>query len=137
MAAVRAQVEAYERAWNTHDATAVAAFYSQDADMVMGNGPRIIGRAAIQDWWDKYFRAIDDQRTGTFTIESLRVIAEGVALVNVNTRTGGREGEGDELPTRLARGTWIVVQRDGQWLISALRGFPAEGDVRLCPGADR
>jgi len=44
---VRAQVQAYERAWNSHDASKVAAFYTDDADMIMGNGPRITGREAI------------------------------------------------------------------------------------------
>lgn len=85
--AVRAVVDAYGHAWNTHDAASVAAFFSEDADMVMGNGPRVNGRTAIQDWWGHYFGAIDEQRTGTFAVESIRLIAPDVALVNVTSRT--------------------------------------------------
>lgn len=134
---VRARVEAYEEVWNTHEASAVAAFFTEDADMVFGNGPRIAGRNAIQDWWDGYFAKIDEARKGTFAIDSLRAITPEVVLINVDSTTAGRGSTGQELPTRLARGTWVVVRHAGQWWISALRGLPAEGDVRTGPGTDR
>lgn len=134
---VRALVRAYERAWNTHDASRVAAFYTHDADMVMGNGPRISGREAITEWWARYFAAISDKRVGTFEVESLRLLNPDVALANVGTLTAGRDEKGEELPARRARGTWILTTQDGQWLISALLGLPAEGDLRVEPGTDR
>lgn len=134
---VRAQVEAYERAWNSHDARSVAAFFTADADMVMGNGPRIEGREAIEEWWAQYFSAISDNRAGTFQMESLRMLTPDVALANVSTLTAGRDENDEELPPRRARGTWILTVQHGQWLISALRGLPAEGDVRVEPGTDR
>jgi uncharacterized protein (TIGR02246 family) len=134
---VRAQVEAYEDAWNSHDAAAVAAFFTHDADMVMGNGPRIEGREAIAEWWARYFSAISGNRAGTIELESLRLLGPHVALANVNTLTAGRSGNEEELPARRARGTWILTVQDGQWLISALRGLPAEGDSRVTPGRDR
>ena len=137
MTDVRAVVRVYERAWNSHDASAVAAFYASDADMIMGNGPRIAGREAITEWWARYFSAISDHRAGTFHVESLRLLTSDVALANVSTLTAARNENDEELPERLARGTWILTAHDGQWLISALRGLPAEGDVRVAPGRDR
>jgi len=137
LADVRAQVRAYERAWNSHDASRLAAFYTHDADMVMGNGPWISGREAITEWWVQYFAAISDKRVGTFDVESLRLLNADVALANVSTLTAGPEGNDEELPARRARGTWILTAQGGQWLISALRGLPAEGDVRVEPGTDR
>lgn len=133
---VHAQVGAYERAWNSHDASRVAAFYTHDADMVMGNGPQISGREAITEWWARYFSAISDQRAGTFQVESVRLLTPDVVLVNVGTLTGGRDENDEELPPRRARGTWVLTAHDGQWLISALRGLPAEGDARVEPGTD-
>lgn len=135
--AVRARVEEYTRAWNTHDAGAVAAFFTEDADMVIGNGPRISGREAIQGWWAKYFSRIDEQRTGSFTVTSIRVLSPDVAVVDLDSSTGRADSEAGEMPTRLARGTWVVVQRDGEWLIAALRALPAEGEFRVTPGTDR
>jgi uncharacterized protein (TIGR02246 family) len=137
LAGVRAQVQAYERAWNSHQASAVAVFYARDADMVMGNGPRVEGREAIERWWARYFSAISDNRIGAFQVESLRLLAPRVALANVSTLTAGRGENDEELPPRRARGTWILTANSGQWLISALRGLPAEGDVRVKPGSDR
>jgi uncharacterized protein (TIGR02246 family) len=137
LADVRAQVRAYERAWNSHDAGRVAAFYTHDADMAMGNGPWISGREAIREWWARYFAAISDHRVGTFDVQSLRLVAPGVVLANIRTLTAGRDEENKELPARRARGTWILTEQDGQWLISALRGLPAEGDARVEPGTDR
>lgn len=134
---LRARVTAYERAWNTHDPSAVAAYFTTDADMLVGNLPSVDGRGAIQDWWTGYFANISGERNGSFAISSMRLITSDVALVNVDSRTGGKDADGAELPTRLARGTWVMVHRDGEWLIAALRALPAQGDVRLGPGVDR
>lgn len=134
---VRRVVERYEHVWNTHDASAVAAFFEEDADMLFGNGPLLRGRKAIRDFWGTYFAHIDEEREGKFTIDSVRLIAPNVALVNVDSRTEGNGSDGQALPVRLARGTWVVVREGGVWQISALRGFPAEGEVRTGPGVDR
>jgi len=133
---IRDQVAAYERAWNTHDASQVAAFYAPDADMIMGSGPRVIGRAAVEAWWARYFAAISDRRTGTFQVESVRLLAPEVALANIGSLTARRDEDDEQLPTRRARGTWVLTVQDGQWLISSLRGLPAEGETRSKPGTD-
>lgn len=49
-AGLRKLVEAYQIAWNTHDASALSAFFTVDADMIMGNGPIQEGRTAIENW---------------------------------------------------------------------------------------
>lgn len=134
---VRAWVVAYEKSWNTHEASAVAAFFSEDADFIVGNGPRIVGRDAVEEWWRSYFSGIDDARKGTFAIASLRAITPEVVVININSSTAGHGHSGEELPTRLARGTWVVAQQNGEWQISAFRGLPAEDDVRSAPGRDR
>jgi len=136
-AQVRAWVQTYEKAWNTHDAEAVAAFFSEDADLMMGNAPIVVGRDAIRDGWARYFSRIDEGRSGRMAVDSLRVLAPDVVLVNIDSTTAGRRSNGEELPTRLARGTWVVARRDGRWQIVALRALPAVGEVRLVPGTDR
>jgi uncharacterized protein (TIGR02246 family) len=136
-AQIRAWVQTYEKAWNTHDAAAVAAFFSEDADLIMGNAPRVVGRDAIRDGWARYFSRLDEARRGRLAIDSLRVVAPDVVLVNVDSTTSGHRANGEELPTRLARGTWLVARRDGRWQIEALRALPAVGEARLAPGTDR
>ena len=133
---LHARVDAYQRAWNDHQASAVAAFFAQDADLIFGNEPRIVGREAIQNWWEGYFEKIAATRRGTFAIETLQMLTSDVAILNINSTTSGRDSTGQELPIRLARGTWVMVRRSGDWWISALRGLPEQGDVRVSPGTD-
>lgn len=131
-------VSSYERVWNTHDADAVATFFAEDADMIIGAGSRVEGRAAIADSWRTYFDHIDEDRIGMFTIESARLISPQAAIINIDSTTSARRPEDQpELPTRLARGTWVVVQTDGAWSIAALRAQPQEGESRTAPGTDR
>jgi len=126
----------YAATWNSHDADALAAVFTSDADLIMGSLPRIAGREAISEWWKTYFSRIDECRKGEFKLLSLVDVAPDVRIVNVRSKTFGMDGCGKKLETRLARGTWVVVKRDGVWLIAAMRGLPAEGEHRSRPGVD-
>lgn len=130
-------LEAYTTSWNAHDGDALAAFFTRDADLIMGSLPRVAGREAIGAWWNGYFSRIDEGREGEFDVLSLRDIAPGVRIVNVGSKTSGASRHGEGLETRLARGTWVLVERNGRWLIAAMRGQPAEGEYRSRPGTDR
>lgn len=126
--ALRARIDAYRTVWNRHDASAVAAFFSENADLMMGNQPEAVGRQAIQNSWRDYFSHQEPERHLTLNIESLRFVAADVAVVNVATTTGGRDQEGRALPSRRFRGEWVVHRQSDEWLISAMRGQPTERD---------
>lgn len=130
-------LEVYTSTWNTHDADALVRLFTADADLTMGNLPLVVGREAIRGWWQAYFSRIDEGRKGEFEVLSNRVIAPGVRLVNVRSKTSGTNESGDQLETRLARGTWVVVKTGETWLIAAMRGLPAEGEQRVRPGTDQ
>lgn len=121
-------VNRYIEAWNTHDPSVLGKFFAADADMIMGNGPILSGRPAVENWWHKYFALQEPERTLTIEVQATRAIAPGVVLLNVRTTTGGRTAAGAELPARKARGTWVLVRRGSKWLISAMRGMPTEQD---------
>ena len=126
--AVGARIDAYRAAWNTHDASAVAAFFTEDADFVMGNQPAAVGRRAIRDWWSDYFSVQEPERHLTLEVNSARFVAADVAVVNVTTTTGGRDRQGRDLLDRRFRGAWVVQRQSGEWMISAMRGVPTEQD---------
>jgi uncharacterized protein (TIGR02246 family) len=128
-------VSQYIAAWNTHDPAALAEYFTADADMIMGNGPILEGRAEIQSSWREYFAVQEPERTLTIEILGAREIATGVALLNVRTTTGGRTAQGIELLSRYFRGTWVLVRHDGDWLVSAMRGMPTQQD-RIIRGGD-
>jgi uncharacterized protein (TIGR02246 family) len=120
-------VASYQRVFDTRDPVAVAAFFSQDADLVPGNLPALHGRGAIEAWWRKYFERQEPERRGRFDVTSARHLAPAVALINLATTTGGSD-LGGVLPVRKARATWVLRRQDGQWLIEAARALPTERD---------
>lgn len=126
--AISARVEAYRGAWNTHDPSALAAFFTEDADVVMGNLPGVRGRREIRDWWRDYFERQEPERRLTLDVSPTRFVASDVAVLNVVTATGGRDRQGEELPVRKFRGTWLWRRQSDNWLISAMRGLPYEED---------
>jgi len=127
-AEIHGRVEAYRSAWNTHDASALAAFFTDDADSVMGNRPARRGRQAIRDSWRDYFANQEPERHLKIVVNSVRFVAADVAIINVATTTGGQARQGEELPARRFRGTWVLRRQSGNWLISAMRGMPSEED---------
>jgi ketosteroid isomerase-like protein len=52
---LRAFVAAYEDTFNRHDPEALSAFYRDDADIIVREGPVIHGAQAIRKWWRDYF----------------------------------------------------------------------------------
>lgn len=124
--ALRNRVQAFQTAWNAHDAAAVAAFFTDDADQIMGDGPTTRGLPALRQWWRDRFASMEPERRITLTVSSLRALSPGVAVIDVVAVIRGRNAQGQELSTSNDRGTWVVVQTGGQWLIAALRVNPTQ-----------
>ena len=130
-------VRTYEETWQSHSAERLAEHFAEDSDMIVGILPRISGRAAIENWWDVYYSRIDSGRVIAISIESVRVPSPDIALLDVETTTGGTHSETREvLESRRARGTWMVTRVDGDWKISALRAYSPVGEQRQRPGMD-
>ncbi len=131
-ASVYGVVEAYQHTFNTRDAVALSKFFTEDAEVVVGNLLKAKGRQAIENLWRDYWRSKfnrqESRRRGTFTINSLRKITDDVAMINLQSVTGGRDTSGTELQTRKARGTWVVYRRNGEWLIASVFMMPAVTD---------
>src|SRR4051812_19253841 len=53
--ALDAYLEAWDAAYNAHDATALSALYAEDADQVLVKGERFKGRTAIEKAHDDNF----------------------------------------------------------------------------------
>ena len=125
-------VEAYQQTISTHDPAALTEFFTEDADLLMFNLPEIRGRQAIENWWGDFwkskFNKQEPGRKGKFILNSVRFFSNDVALVNVESITGGQDSLGVELNTRKARGTWLLHRQNGNWLIAALCGMPTEQD---------
>lgn len=124
---IRAFIDAYEDAFNRHDPSAVSAFYGDDADLIVRNGPVIHGRPAIEDWWASYFSEPRPYRA-LLIVKDIRMVTPDVALINVIGTGAVAAVTAEPTPLRYARATWLLARNDDGWRIVALRVLPSEDD---------
>lgn len=132
---LRAFVASYEDVFDRHDPEALSAFYRDDADIIIRDGPVIHGAQAIREWWRVYFSQPRPYRE-LLIIEQIKTVYENVALLNITVTGAMSEGTDRLQPVRPARATSVVVREDGEWLIAALRLLPGEDD-RVVRGQGR
>ena len=120
--AIRKQIEQYQEAWNNHDATALAAHFDLDGDQILPGRPIVSGRADLEKRWREHFSGMAQGRRITLTVDSIRFLKPDVAIINTSAEfTGGRDPEGREIPPGQDRGTWVIIKKGDQWLLTALR----------------
>jgi|SRR3954453_23402598 uncharacterized protein (TIGR02246 family) len=115
--AVRAVLRAIYAAWADNDADSFAALYVEDATVVMP-GRYSEGRDQVRAYMAAGFagplkgsRAIDEPQNIRFLGDDTAVvISEGGIIM---------AGETDVPAARRVRATWVLVRRDGKWLIAA------------------
>jgi uncharacterized protein (TIGR02246 family) len=113
--AIRAVDEAFVREYNQGDSKALAAHFTEDAEVVEADGDRDQGRDQIEQRFVETFAASPSLKLA-LKIESIRFLSPDVAK---------EEGRSLVTPTQgspLARNyTALCVKRDGRWLISSIR----------------
>ena len=117
--AIRTRISALETAWNKRDAAGIAAMYTTDGDVMMIDAPVMAGRTALQAAAERDMPTQPPTLRINITPISIRFLVPDVAIVN----TVARFNEG---AVKEDRGTWVLVRRNGKWLIAALRVLPAE-----------
>jgi uncharacterized protein (TIGR02246 family) len=113
--AVRAADDAFARAYNVGDPKALAAMFTEDAEVVEADGARYHGRNLIERSFADTF-AVSKGSTIKLEIESVRFLTPDVAKEegrSVVTPPGGAP---------VARYyTVLYVRRDGRWLMASVR----------------
>jgi uncharacterized protein (TIGR02246 family) len=115
-AAIRAVVAAYAAARDQADGTALAALFTADADQLVSSGEWRRGRPAVVQGSLASSRQNEGART--FTIETVRVVAANVALVDSRydiTPPGGQ--------ARRMWASWLLVKDGTGWKIAAIRNM--------------
>jgi uncharacterized protein (TIGR02246 family) len=115
-AAVRALVDAYSAAREKGDAAALTALFTADADQLVSSGEWRKGREAVV----KGSLASSQQTQGkrTFTIETVRLVAANVALVDSRYDIAQADGT-----TRRMWAAWLLVKDGPAWKIAAIRNM--------------
>ncbi len=123
-AAIRAHSASFAEAFARGDARAVAEGYSDDADIVRPNQPPVVGRAAIQAFYEQMFAGPLKGVAKTTTVDRIRFVTATVAVVDSSYTLDRDE------PALHARGASLTVllKRDGRWWTVLSRSYrlPAE-----------
>jgi uncharacterized protein (TIGR02246 family) len=118
-AAIRQRVAAYEAAVNRHDATALAALFTPDADFVYFDSPLIVSRDSIGKVTGEGLAKWPASRRFTLETRTVRFLRPDVALVE----TVAHFSEGEMTSNR---GSAVFVRDRGTWSWAALRVYPAQ-----------
>lgn len=119
--AIRASVEEFAKAYNAHDAKAVAALFLPQAQIVDENDITIQGRENIQKLFAEVF-AESPETTISIEIESIRFIGTSLAVETGTTTTVPPAGQAPEV----GRYSVLHILKDGKWSMGVVRDVPAE-----------
>ena len=115
-AAIQKTAEEFAEAFDKGDAKALAAFFTEDGDMIDQEGHQVKGRKAIEDLYAKLFAETKGAKLH-ITITSLRVARPDLALEDGLTEVTSPDGG---LPSA-ARYTVVHVKQEGKWLLESVR----------------
>jgi len=119
-AAIRDVVKQYSDARNRGDEKALAALFVDSADQLVSSGEWRRGRDAVVK--GSIASTAGGQRT--FTVETVRLLAPGVAIVDSRYDIGS----GDAMRRMWA--AWILVKGQDGWRIAAIRNMLPAPPVR-------
>jgi uncharacterized protein (TIGR02246 family) len=110
--AIRKADEAYVKAYNNHDAKALAAAWSPEAIYLnRATGAEVVGRAAIADQFADYFKGEPDSKLAV-RAESIQFVSPNVAIEHGTATTQSAKSGQEEVGYSA-----VFVRRDGQWLL--------------------
>ena len=118
---LKSSAVAFEKAFNAGDAKAIAAQFSEKAEVVDEDGDIVEGRANIEARFAEIFK---DNPKARIEVEltSLRQLGPDVAVEDGFSTTTLNPGT----PGARSPYTLVHVKRDGKWLVASVRDFPAE-----------
>ncbi|MFM9024833.1 MAG: SgcJ/EcaC family oxidoreductase [Planctomycetaceae bacterium] len=115
-AEIRDMLRSYLRAFNQHDAAALAAHWRPAGESVdLDSGDVTSGREAVREVFAALF-AEDEAATIDIDVTTIRPIRDDVAVVDGVTRVDFADG----LPAG-SRFTAVVVREGGRWLLDSVR----------------
>ena len=114
---VREALEAFDAAFASGDAEALAAAFADDAQLLLQHGEAIDGRVAIRAHWSRLFAAYD---SSSWLAERRIVDVHGERAYTMSVYTETLVAR-DERPSRDVRGRLVLFLRrdpDGAWRVT-------------------
>jgi uncharacterized protein (TIGR02246 family) len=117
--AIAKNAEAFVETFAKGDATALASFWTEDADVTGATGVHLKGRAAIE----KALKTIFAENKGAqlrIESDSLRFLTPDVAIEDGTSFSIPPDGA----PPHRVRYTIVHVKKDGKWYLNSMRNAP-------------
>ncbi len=110
--------------WNSHNATAFAAAFTEDAQVIGFDGSQMSGRAEIASTLQQIFA---DHLTAPYVskVREVRLLSPDVALLRAVVGMVP-PGQSDLNPQLNALQTLVAVKRDDRWRIALFQNTPAQ-----------
>jgi uncharacterized protein (TIGR02246 family) len=119
--AIRAVAEAYVKAYNAHQANAVAGLFTSDAQIVDQQGHAIQGRDAIEQVFAGVFRDYPQARTSV-VIHAVRFLNPSLAVEDGTANVVLDPGE----PAESNDYTVVHIRQDGRWMMASAHDLPSD-----------
>jgi uncharacterized protein (TIGR02246 family) len=116
---IRARAQEFMAAWQKHDAALIAAFYTEDGDIVTGNGRVFSGREGIEQTLRDAFDDSLKDSTFSSTVEKVKLVKPDVAIVDYDAQLKG--GNADE--PRKFHMVSVLVKQGNKWLTQTSRSI--------------
>lgn len=114
--AIHQLIDEVEKAYNAADAKAVAALFTEDAELVDEDGNVTHGRAAIEELFAAAFEAKPGAKM-VIEVDSIRSIGPGLVVEDGMTTVTVSPGE----PPERSRYTVVHIKQDGKWRMASAR----------------
>lgn len=114
--AIHQLIDDVEKAYNAADAKAVAALFTDDAELVDSDGNVTHGRTAIEELFMAAFEARPGAKM-SIEVDSIRSIGPGLVVEDGTTTVTVSPGE----PPERSRYTVVHTKQDGQWRMASAR----------------
>lgn len=114
---VRGLVGRYAQARELRDPLAIESLFTRDADQLVSSGEWRRGRDSLVEGMLGSSRRNPGERT--ITVETVRFVAEGVAIADARYEIKGVAGAVD----RKMWSTFVAVSKEGDWRITAIRNM--------------
>ncbi len=120
---IRARSEAFAAAWNKHDPTEMAYFWSVDGDLVNPYGRSAKGLLEIQRLFqDEHSKGLK-QSTYTITGQKVRFIAPNLAVVDQDAEISGIANPDGTTVTMKPHVVALWRKSGGEWWIVTARAY--------------
>ena len=125
---IRRTMESYLRAFNRHDAAALAAHWSEAGQSVdIDTGETTRGRDAVRDVFAALFSQ-DAAASIDIDVESIRPVRDDVAVIDGVSRLSFSDG-----PESSSRFSAVLVREAGGWVLDSVRESAAPVDSAPSP----